>query len=54
VKTPGESDGECNRSLGPPGETIDPEWGQIDPGAGDWFRDQALELAELADPPLDC
>lgn len=54
VKTPGESDGECNRSLGPPGETIDPEWDQIDPGAGDWFRDQALELAELADPPLDC
>lgn len=54
VKTPGESDGECNRSLGPPGETIDPEWDQIDPGAGDWFRDQALELAELANPPFDC
>ena len=54
VKTPGESDGECNRSLGPPGETVDPEWGQIDPGAGDWFRDQALELARLAIPPLGC
>jgi endoglucanase len=54
VKTPGESDGECNRSLGPPGETVDPEWGQIDPGAGDWFADQALELARLAVPPLDC
>ena len=53
VKTPGESDGECNRSLGPPGETIDPEWGQIDPGAGDWFADQALQLAQLASPALD-
>jgi endoglucanase len=54
VKTPGESDGECNRSLGPPGETIDPEWGLIDPAAGQWFEDQALELSELADPPFDC
>jgi endoglucanase len=54
VKTPGESDGECNRSLGPPGQTVDPEWGQIDPRAGQWFPDQALELARLAVPPLDC
>lgn len=54
VKTPGESDGECNRSLGPPGQTVDPEWGQIDPRAGQWFSDQALELAELADPALEC
>lgn len=52
VKIPGESDGECNRSLGPPGETVDPEWGRIDPGAGAWFVEQALELARLAVPSL--
>jgi endoglucanase len=53
VKTPGESDGECTRGLGPAGETVDPEWGLIDPGAGDWFPQQALRLAANADPPLD-
>jgi endoglucanase len=52
VKTPGESDGECTRGLGPAGETVDPEWGLIDPGAGDWFPEQALQLAANADPPL--
>jgi endoglucanase len=53
VKTPGESDGECTRGLGPAGETVDPEWGMIDPGAGDWFPEMALDLAANADPPLD-
>jgi endoglucanase len=53
VKTPGESDGECTRGLGPAGETVDPEWGRIDPGAGDWFPEQALDLARNAAPPLD-
>jgi endoglucanase len=52
VKTPGESDGECTRGLGPAGETVDPEWGIVDPGAGDWFPEQALQLAANADPPL--
>ena len=52
VKTPGESDGECTRGLGPGGTTVDPEWGRIDPGAGQWFGEQALELAQLASPPL--
>lgn len=52
VKTPGESDGECTRGLGPAGETVDPEWGIIDPGAGDWFPEQALQLAANADPAL--
>ena len=33
------------RGLGPAGETIDPEWGHIDPAAGDWFPEIALELA---------
>jgi len=51
VKIPGESDGECARGLGPTG-TVDPEWGIVDPGAGQWFRQQAAELIALADPPV--
>ena len=51
VKTPGQSDGQCNRGIA--GSTTDPEWGGIvDPAAGEWFPQQALELAQLADPPL--
>ncbi len=51
IKTPGESDGSCNRGVA--GSTTDPEWGGIvDPAAGDWFARQALELATLANPPL--
>jgi endoglucanase len=50
VKTPGQSDGSCNRGL-PAG--TDPEWGGIvDPAAGAWFPQQALQLAQLANPPL--
>jgi endoglucanase len=30
---------------------VDPEWGIVDPAAGDWFPQQALELARLAQPP---
>jgi endoglucanase len=52
VKTPGESDGQCTRSLGPAGTTVDPEWGVVDPAAGAWFPQQALQLAQLANPPL--
>jgi len=52
VKIPGESDGECTRGLGPAGETVDPEWGLIDPGAGDWFPEMALDLVHNANPPL--
>ena len=52
IKTPGESDGECTRGLGPAGETVDPEWGLIDPGAGDWFPEQVLDLIANADPAL--
>jgi endoglucanase len=44
VKIPGESDGECTRGLGPAGETVDPEWGLIDPSAGRWFPEMALDL----------
>jgi endoglucanase len=51
VKVPGESDGSCNRSVA--GSTTDPEWGGIvDPAAGAWFPQQALQLARLASPPL--
>jgi len=48
VKTPGQSDGQCNRSVA---GTTDPEWGNIvDPAAGAWFPQQALQLAQLAKP----
>ncbi len=51
VKVPGESDGSCNRGI--TGSTTDPEWGGIvDPAAGEWFPQQALQLAQLANPPL--
>lgn len=50
IKIPGESDGECTRGLGPGGVTVDPEWGIIDPAAGAWFKQMALELAKNANP----
>ena len=51
IKTPGESDGQCNRGI--TGSTTDPEWGGItDPEAGSWFPQQALQLAQLANPKL--
>jgi endoglucanase len=51
IKTPGQSDGQCNRGIA--GSTTDPEWGDItDPAAGAWFDQQAVELAQLAVPPL--
>jgi endoglucanase len=51
VKIPGESDGECTRGLGPTG-TVDPEWGIVDPGAGQWFPEMALDLVHNANPAL--
>jgi endoglucanase len=50
VKIPGESDGECTRGLGPGGTTVDPEWGRIDPAAGQWFPEMALDLVRNAAP----
>jgi endoglucanase len=51
IKVPGESDGACNRGVA--GSSTDPEWGGIlDPAAGAWFPQQALQLARLASPPL--
>ncbi|MFC9244800.1 glycoside hydrolase family 6 protein [Streptomyces sp. NPDC057136] len=45
IKTPGESDGLCLRGTGGP---EDPERGTIDPAAGAWFPQQALELVRFA------
>ncbi len=68
VKIPGESDGSCDIAGGarawdftvynPWGVTgeaqnhFDPLWGMVDPAAGQWFPQQALQLAQLANPPL--
>jgi endoglucanase len=49
VKIPGESDGQCNRWAPGP---VDPVRGIVDPAAGQWFPDMALELVENANPPL--
>jgi endoglucanase len=70
VKTPGQSDGQCDSAGGvrawdysdytqPAWPTtasaqalFDPLWGIDDPAAGDWFGQQALQLAQLASPGL--
>ncbi|MFF5176211.1 glycoside hydrolase family 6 protein [Micromonospora sp. NPDC000089] len=50
IKTPGQSDGQCDRGTG---TGLDPARGNIaDPAAGAWFDQQALELVRLANPPL--
>ncbi|WP_258058831.1 glycoside hydrolase family 6 protein [Arthrobacter sp. B1805] len=48
VKVPGESDGECGRGLG--AGAVDPEWGIVDPAAGAWFAEQALDLIKHSSP----
>jgi endoglucanase len=68
VKTPGESDGQCDAAGGVRAwdytrytrpswpttsveqQTFDPLWGRVDPAAGVWFPEQAVELAKLAVP----
>ena len=50
VKTPGQSDGACNRWN--PSGGIDPVRNMMDPAAGAWFPQLALELAKNAKPPL--
>jgi endoglucanase len=50
VKTIGQSDGQCNRSI--PGGTADPEYGAVDPPAGTWWPEQALTLVHNASPVL--
>jgi endoglucanase len=71
VKTPGQSDGQCDEAGGvrtwdysdytqaswPTDSTdqnlFDPLWGVDDPAAGSWFSQQALQLAQDAQPALD-
>jgi endoglucanase len=64
VKTPGQSDGQCNIAGGARAwdydaydpwhwnatqqQQNDPLWGRRDPAAGAWFPAQALQLARLA------
>jgi len=70
VKTPGQSDGQCDAAGGvrawdyadytQPGwptdtadqQLFDPLWGIDDPAAGAWFPQQALQLAQDANPSL--
>ena len=49
IKIPGASDGLCYRWSGGP---TDPVRGMIDPAAGAWFPEMALELVKFANPPL--
>jgi endoglucanase len=50
IKTPGQSDGQCDRGTG---MGTDPARGGIvDPAAGAWFPPQALQLVQYANPPL--
>jgi endoglucanase len=49
VKIPGESDGQCYRWTSGP---LDPVRNMVDPAAGQWFPDMALELARNANPAL--
>jgi len=50
IKIPGESDGACHRGRGGP---VDPERGLTAPPAGSWFSEQARELIEYANPPIE-
>jgi endoglucanase len=70
VKTPGQSDGQCDAAGGvrawdytdytqPSWPTdaadqalFDPLWGEDDPAAGAWFPQEALQLAQDANPAL--
>jgi len=49
VKTPGQSDGRCLRGTSGPS---DPVRGTVNPDAGQWFPDQALELVRFARPSV--
>ena len=69
IKGPGESDGPCDIAGGPRAwdyskynpwglsgdaqKHFDPLWGMVDPEAGEWFPEQALQLARGANPSLE-
>lgn len=50
VKIPGESDGQCDRGTGTGSDPA--RGGTVDPAAGAWFAEQAVELVRYADPPI--
>jgi endoglucanase len=50
IKLPGESDGQCSRWA--PAGSPDPVRNMMDPAAGVWFPEMALELVHNANPPL--
>jgi cellulase/cellobiase CelA1 len=68
VKVPGGSDGSCDIAggarawdyarynpwgmVGDAQKHFDPLWGTVDPAAGEWFAEHALQLARNANPPL--
>ena len=68
IKTPGHSDGSCDiagntrawdyarfnpwKISGAPQLHFDPLWGMVDPPAGEWFPEAAVQLARNAEPPL--
>ncbi|GHG56396.1 glucanase [Flavimobilis marinus] len=55
IKVPGQSDGRCTRGIAAadlPEPGFDVVRGMVDPVAGGWFVEQALELARLAEPAL--
>ncbi len=69
IKSPGESDGPCGIAAGNRGwdyskynpwglsgdaqNHFDPLWGMMDPDAGEWFPEHALQLVRDANPPLE-
>lgn len=50
IKIPGASDGQCTRGTPGPGDPA--RGGSVDPAAGVWFPEMALELVRNANPPL--
>lgn len=50
IKTPGQSDGQCDRGTGTGNDPA--RDGMADPAAGAWFPQQAAELVQYANPPL--
>jgi endoglucanase len=49
IKTPGQSDGQCTRGTRGP---EDPIRKMVDPPAGAWFPQMAIELVRNANPPI--
>jgi endoglucanase len=68
IKVPGQSDGSCDIAggarawdfskfnpwaiSGASQRHFDPLWGMVNPAAGEWFPDAAVQVARNADPPL--